>query len=240
MDMLFWLVPVGVLSGTLTTVAGMGGGFLMVLIFATWMEPRTALALTAPALMLGNLHRVWIYRQHLVLRLAGVFVLGAIPGGLAGSFFAVWMPQEVVRWLLLGVTALAVARALDWFPISLSPGAMAPGGFLAGFLSASSGAGIFVAPILMAGGVHGHAYVATAAASAFVIHVTRISVYGASGLIDQETLAISAVLALSIVVGNLVGKALRAPLGERATQRIAYIVLVSLVVLALGGVGRSG
>ena len=47
----------GILAGILTTLAGLGGGMLLVLALSLTSSPVTELAATAPALSLGNLHR---------------------------------------------------------------------------------------------------------------------------------------------------------------------------------------
>src|SRR5262245_36184409 len=55
----------GLAAGSLTTVAGQGGGLLLLLACSTLAGPHEALAITAPALLLGNLHRaVWL-RAHI-------------------------------------------------------------------------------------------------------------------------------------------------------------------------------
>ena len=51
-------VLLGVLAGALTTVAGLGGGMLLIYALAALGDPHVALAATAPALLVGNLHRL--------------------------------------------------------------------------------------------------------------------------------------------------------------------------------------
>ena len=95
----------GVLSGVLTTLAGLGGGMLLLLAIALLSSPQTALAVTAPALLLSNLHRAWVYRAHIARPVAVPFALGALPGSVLGAFALVVM-TEIWRTY----QALAAAR----------------------------------------------------------------------------------------------------------------------------------
>src|SRR5690349_10895588 len=78
-------VSLGLLAGALTTVAGLGGGMLLLLALATLGEPHEALAVTAPALLVGNLHRLWMGRRELDRETALPLVAGALPGALVGG-----------------------------------------------------------------------------------------------------------------------------------------------------------
>ncbi|GAB5544073.1 MAG: hypothetical protein SangKO_038330 [Sandaracinaceae bacterium] len=233
---MWMLLPLGLGAGSLSTVAGMGGGMLLVLALSLVFDPMTALAATTPALLVANLHRLWLFRGALDRRVAGVFVLGAFPGALIGSLLTVGLPEGVLSWILLAVSALAVARSLGWLRWSPGPRSLAPAGFVAGGVAAASGAGIFVSPLILAAGVRGDAFIATVSASAVAIHIGRVLGYGAGGAISGSTIAISALLVVGLVLGNLLGRVIRARLGEGASHRVTYAVMFALLLLALVGV----
>lgn len=230
------LLVLGVLAGALSTLAGLGGGILLVLILSAWIDPRTALVTTAPALLLANAHRAWLFRADLDRRVAGAFVLGAFPGALLGSVLTVVLPTEAIAWILLTVALLAAARGLGWIKWTPPPSALGPAGFAAGSVAATSGAGVLVSPVLLASGIRGDAFIATAAATAFAIHVGRILGYGAGGLFSTETLASSALLAVGLFAGNVVGARARHRIGERNMTALTYATLAIVVVLAIAGV----
>ena len=234
--MLWILLPLGLLAGALSTVAGMGGGILLVLALSLAADPLTALTTTAPALLVANLHRAWLYRGALDRRVAGAFVLGAFPGALLGSLLAVALPTAALPWILLGVCSLAVARGLGWVRWTPGPRALTPAGLVAGGVAATSGAGIFVSPLLLAAGLRGDAFIATASAAAFSMHVARILGYGLGGAMHAQTLGASALLAVALLAGNLLGRRARARLGDRSTLRLSYAVMALLLALAIAGV----
>lgn len=234
-----WIVmPLGLGAGALTTVAGFGGGMLLVLPLAALTDPRTALAISAPALLAGNLHRVWMLHGDVAWGAAARFSAGAVPGALAGGALTVALPTAVLSWLLLATAAFAVARELGWIRWAPPAGALLPVGVATGLLTATTGSGgLLLAPVLLAIGLRGERFVATGAVIASTIHVARIAAYGAGGLIDEGTLVGAAALAAGIVAGNLVGRRVRRAVSEKAAMRVTWATLAVALTLAVLGVG---
>ena len=101
---------------------------------------------------------------------------------------------------------------------------------------AAGGAGVLVGPIYLALGLTGRGYVATTSATALVVHGGRIVGYGAAGLLTPSTLTRAATLAAAIILGNALGRELRA-VTERAPPRLLETAtLVVCVTLALAGI----
>lgn len=233
------LIPLGLVSGVLTTIAGLGGGMLLVVILGAAVDPRFALAVTAPALLVGNSHRAWLFRQAIDRRLARSFVAGAVPGSLVGGFFAVAVPELVLHLATLAVTVLAIARVagiVQWTPSTTQIVPASAG--IAVVNATAGGAGVLISPLMMASGLRGEAYVATSAVVAVSMHVVRTVAYGVGGMITAETVAAAALVAVCLLAGNVLGKRLRAHLTEKANLRIEVGVLVVATLVALGGALR--
>lgn len=226
----------GLAAGTLSTVAGMGGGMLLVLSLSLATSPLYAVAHTAPALLLANAHRAWLYRAALDRRVAGAFILGTVPAALIGSLAAVTLPEGVVPWILLAVALFAVGRGLGWIPWAPGPRALTPAGAATGGLAAVSGAGL-VGPVLFATGLRGDVFIATASASAVAMHLARMVGYGAGGLLRADSFLTVVLVTLGLFAGNLAGRAIRERLREAQTTRVGYATMLALVALALAGVG---
>ncbi len=238
--MLPFLALAGVLAGVLTTVAGMGGGMLLVLALSLAWGPGAALASTAPALLFGNVHRAFLFRRAIDRRVASAFALGALPGSLAGGLAATAIPEGVLRWLMIGMTALAVARAAGLVRFRPPAASLVPAAAGVGAASATTGgAGLLASPLLMATGLTGDAYVATGACAAVSMHVGRIAAYGAGGLFTRSIVLGAAVLAAAILAGNLLGRRLRRHVPAAASTRIELAALVGSAALAVVGVGRG-
>jgi len=234
-----WLVLLlGLGAGALTTVAGFGGGLLLVLPLSAVADPRTALAITAPALLAGNLHRIWLLRAGIDWATALRFGAGAVPAAVVGGLLTVTLPDVVLSWLLLATAAFAVARELGWARWQPSARALVPAGAGTGLLTATTGTGgLLLAPVLLATGLRGERFVATGAVIASAIHVTRIGTYGAGGMLDTGTLLASLLLAGGIVAGNLLGTRLRRVVTEATTMRVTWATLAVAMAFALLGVG---
>ena len=246
--MIALLLLIGVAAGILTTVAGLGGGMILVLVLSLVWGPTAALASTAPALLLGNLHRLYLFRSRVDGRIAAAFACGALPGSVAGGALMIALPERALQGVMVVMTAIAVARAIrgDRPRSNVAPprrramlAALAPAGFGIGSLAATSGGvGLLAGPVLMAAGLTGEAYVATGAAVSATMHVGRLIAYGAGGLFSKEIVSYAAILAAAILSGNLIGKRLRRRIEQKHTLRIEIGALVACVALALVGLGR--
>ena len=227
----------GLVAGALTTVAGLGGGMLLVLVLSVMWDPHAALAVTAPALLLGNTHRLLLFRREVDRAVAWRFAAGAIPASFLAGLAAVALPEIVLSVLLLAVAAFAAARELSLITFEPTSAAIVPAGALTGAVTATTGGGgLLLAPVLLAHGLRGEAFIATGAAASIAMHVGRIAAYGAGGLVHLETLGYSALLAVAILLGNLGGKRVRGMLSARATMGITWATLAVGLVLAIAGV----
>lgn len=225
----------GLLAGALSTVTGMGGGIALVAVLSLALGPHVALATTAPALLVGNLHRTTRHRRFIDRPIAKQFAIGALPGALLGGALSVALPELVLAIVLVGVNVLALARAYGRFELRPRPEWVVPVAFGAGTVAATSGAGVLVAPLLVAGGLSGEALVATASFVAIVLHVGRLAGYGISGLLGGAAFGSSLVLAVFLVCGNHLGERVRTHLGQEGCERATRVTLVCTLALALVG-----
>lgn len=239
--MLGWLPLFGVLAGALTSMAGLGGGILLLLGLSVVLGPAVALASTAPAMLVGNLHRLWMLRSEVDGSIAKGFAWGAVPGSFVGGLAVASMPDVVLRWLMLVMTAAALGRAVGLYTWRPRAWAMVPAGAGIGAISAAAGgAGLLVGPLFLAAGLTGKRFVATIAAAAVALHVGRVVAYGMGGLMTEETLVRGAVLTVSVIVGNVIGLSLRdRVLNDARAQRLELGALLVCVGLSVFGVGKG-
>jgi len=109
-------------------------------------------------------------------------------------------------------------------------------GLLCGVVIATSGgAGVLVGPFLLARGLTGTTYVATAASIAAAMHAGRLVAYGLGGATDTSTLLGGLGLAVAIAAGNLLGDRLRRRLAEGQQGRVQHGVMALCVGLAVVG-----
>lgn len=230
------LLPLGILAGALTTVTGLGGGILLLLSLAMVFDPATALTITAPALLAGNLHRLFMFRRALNVSIATRLIAGALPGALLGGTLAVQLPEWMLRSFLVVATAMVLATAFGWIRIQPTQRWVLPIGVTAGAVTAlGGGGGLLVPPTLLALGLRGAAFLATGAAAASGMHVGRLAAYGLAGWMSPSRWMLAGLLALAIPLGNLVGGRIRTHLSEALMQKLTYGSLTVATLLAVGG-----
>ena len=231
------LLALGIVAGVLTTVAGMGGGLLLVAVVGLLRGPHEALAITTPALMLSNLQRTWMYRASVDTRAALTVASGAIPGAFVGGLLLPRLPAALA--LLLTTTVLALLRSQGVVNLRVGKRAMFAAGIAIGALSASSGgAGFLIAPLLMSSGLRGLAYVATVSCCAVALHLGRLLGYGMSGLMHVELLPSIAVLLAGLLLGNLAANRARSSLPNGLSPKLELAALATTAIFSLVGVAR--
>ena len=230
----------GLLAGITTTVVGMGGGLLLLLALGLMAGPLAALAWTAPALLLGNLHRVWMYRNRVDWRITRALVRGALPGSVLGAVFAVGAPPLLLQAAMLAMTGLMVCQRGGWLKWRPGPGVITPASFANGAVCATTGgAGALTAPLLLAAGLSGEAWIATQSAGAVAMHAGRLAGYGMGGLVSLHGLAVSAGLAVALVLGNTMGGHIRRRIAAARKTQLELVAVLVCVALALFGVAGA-
>ena len=228
----------GLGAGFLTTVSGMGGGMVLVIVLSAVWGPHVALPVTALALLVGNLHRFALYRAHVRLEIARPLLIGLVPGSLVGAYLVAGMPAGIIHGIMLALVVLAVARAVLGWQWKVPRAALAPAGAGVGLMAATSGgAAVLTAPLLMASGLRGDAYLATVALAATAMHVARTIGYGAGGLVGADTVAWAGLLAVMLVLGNLCGKGARSHMAPRIKSGLEVGALAACALLTILGIG---
>lgn len=243
-DAVFLLLGLG--AGVLTTIAGQGGGLLLLLAISALRGPHEALAITAPALLLGNLHRTVLLRKFIDRPIAIRMVLGAVPGAFVGGLLVGVIPVWGLRVLLIAITLIAVAKALGFVRFGVPRSALVPAGLGIGTMTGTSGgAGVLFAPVLLSAGLTGRAFVATSSTIAFSTHVGRVVGYAGLGLFSIGLVLPTMLVTAAIFAGNALGDRIRTALlngngNDAAAKRAAileYGTLVVCVVLSVAGLG---
>ncbi len=233
------LILLGIIAGSLTTIAGFGGGLFLVVVLSLQWGPLAALSVTSLALLVGNGHRLYLFWRHVDRPVAGPLVLGLLPGSVAGAYLAVGLPASVLHLLILSMTLLALVRLWTRAAWRFPSRALGPSGVVIGAIGATSGgAGLLAGPMLLSSGLSGDRYIATITISAVVMQIGRIAGYGASGALPEDALLSAGLLAVALVIGNSLGRHLRGALGRAHLTRIEYAAPLICAVLAICGLGR--
>lgn len=165
----------------LSAVTGFGGAVIVTPLFVAVLGVRDAVAVLTVVQLASNVSRVAFNRHDVDRSIVLAFSAGAVPAAVVGSLlFAVAPAPALVRvvgvFLLVAVVWLRLAPSMP----RLGGPAFAGLGAASGLGSALVGSvGPFVAPFFLAQGLVRGAYIGTEAASAVVMHLVKLVVYGA-------------------------------------------------------------
>ena len=243
---------VALAASTLTFFSGFGLGTLLLPALALFMPLEQAIAATAVVHLLNGLFKLGLLRAHIDARVLARFGLPAILAALLGAWLlarlgtlptlATWdaaghvfaiTPVKLVIGLLLLAFALVelVPRLRDasfdarWLPL---------GGVLSGFFGGLSGMqGALRSAFLARSGLGKQAFVATGAAIACLIDVSRLAVYGRSMAADLGgvDMALLGPAVLAAFAGAFLGNRL---LHKTTLRGVQQVVAAMLFVFALG------
>ncbi len=246
------ICSVAFLASGLTFFSGFGLGTLLLPAFAVFFPVERAVALTGIVHFLTGAYKLALVWRHIdwgvVLRFGVPAILGALVGAWAlvaisdappifsyEAFGRAWrvMPVKLVIGFLL--LFFAAAEALPAFHSVTFPARYLPlGGVLSGFFGGLAGMqGAVRSAFLVKAGLSKEGYVATGSSVAFLIDVSRLSVY-ASFILSQHA-ELDYKLLTAAVIAAFAGATLGAKYLSKVTMGgIQKLVAVLLFLVALG------
>jgi uncharacterized membrane protein YfcA len=248
----FVVCLVALIASALTFFSGFGLGTLLLPAFAVFFPVERAVALTAIVHFLNGIFKLALVWRHVDWRIVLRFGLLAIVGALAGAWSLLLLAEAPPLWryalfghiwevqpvkLLIGLLLLvfACAEMLPGFRnVSISPRYLPIGGLLSGYFGGLAGMqGALRSAFLVKAGLTKERYVATGAAVAFLIDVSRLSIYAQILLRHRAELdyGILAAAVFCAFAGATFGSYL---LSKTTMAAIQKLVAVLLLLVALG------
>lgn len=244
------------LASLLTLFSGFGLGTLLMPIVAVFFPVVTAVAITAFVHLLNNLFKLATLWRHIHWRVTLHFGLPAFLATIPGAWLltALSTGAPLALYTLAGIEAevtpvklvvgllLILFSLIEWFGIAtqmqISTKFLPLGGLLSGFFGGLSGhQGAFRSIFLLHAGLDTRAFVASNAAIATLVDLTRLAIYGLNLRLlfaDVEpTLLVVATLAAfaGVMVGNS---------GIHKVTIGGVQKLVALLLLVLGSLLAAG
>ena len=252
-----WLISaVALLASGLTFFSGFGLGTLLLPAFALFVPVDQAVALTAVVHFLNSVYKVVLVGRFIdtktVLRfglpailaaIAGAWVLGLLTAihplfeyDALGRHFVVTPVKLAIGLLLIAFALLELIPATS--SLSFAPRWLPVGGLLSGFFGGLSGMqGALRSAFLIRAGLSKEAFVATAAAIACLVDLSRMSIYATrlSAVADSLNLP----LLLAAIIAALTG----ATLGRLFLHKVKLVAvqqIVAVMMLVIAGCLVSG
>lgn len=235
------IVVVGVaalLTSILSAVAGLGGGVILLLVIAQFVAPTVAIPIQGAIQLVSNGSRAALLRPDISWSAVGWASILVFPASFLGVVVATSLPDDVVRLAL----ALFVLVLL-WRPQLLKASGtrsrkphqarrMLLGvGAVSGFLNATVGAsGPVTSPFFKAVTASHKAFVATAAATQVLAHISKLVAFSADGWSITDHSAMIIVGVIGVVGGSWIGTRLLDRVSEAGLDRVFMVVLTALAL----------
>lgn len=222
---------VAFLGAGVAAVAGFGGAVLLLPVFTWVFGPQLAVPVLTITQLFSNGGRVWLNRREIKKPMVGWFALGAVPFAVAGALVFASAPLAALTRVFGAFLLLAVvARRLLKKAPAPSARSFAVVGAISGFGSAIVGStGPLTGPFFLSAGLLRGAYIGTEAASALVMHFTKLAAYGATSVLTPDAVLAGLLLAPPTLAGAWTGKRVIAYLPERG-----FVVLVEIALVTSG------
>lgn len=254
--MFFAIAATAFAASLLTLFSGFGLGTILMPVVAVFFPVAVAVAMTAFVHLLSNLFKLTLLWRlvfwPVVLRFGLPAIIATVPGAwLLQSLSAL---PEIHSYALAGVQAsitpvklvvgflLVFFATMEWLPafkaMNLSPRLLPLGGALSGFFGGLSGhQGAFRSAFLLRAGLDKNQFVASNAAIAALVDLTRLAVYGLNFklIAAQIDPALLAAATLAAFAGVMAGVAGLKKVTVRFVQKLVAATLYILGLLLMAG-----
>lgn len=231
MDILFFLAAF--VSEIVGTIAGFGSSTVFLPLALLFFDFKTALVLVALLHIFGNIGRMSFFRHGLDRRTILTFGIPSVVFTLVGAWSISYLPQALLKGIL-GIFLVIYAGISLWKEnITVKPSIESSifGGGLSGFLAGLIGTGgALRGAFLTAFGLPKEKHIATAAAIAIAVDMTRIPVYFAGGFLAKTDVWYIPFLFVIALAGSYAGKQIVKHIPQK---RFTKIVLIAITTIGL-------
>ncbi|MFQ5699953.1 MAG: sulfite exporter TauE/SafE family protein [Myxococcota bacterium] len=237
------LAAVALATSTLSAIAGMAGGIVLLGVMLLYFEPLDAIPLHGVVQLVSNASRVFLQRRHVAWPLVWRYAIPLLPAGGAGLGLARELPAAALRAAIGGFVLLAT-WADRWLLLGSHPERIRPErrfwllGTVLGALNVTVGAtGPLMAPFFLDLPLGRQGIVGTKAACQACGHLAKIALFGWAGFAFASHLALLAAMTGAGVVGTWLGTRILERMNERLFRWLFRGVLTVIALRLLWNAG---
>ena len=216
-------------SEVIGTIAGFGSSTIFLPLALLFFDFKTALVLVAFFHIVGNIGRISFFRKGLDRGLLVKFGIPSVVLTLIGALLVSYIPQNILKGVL-GVFLIVYSAYSLWrenFHLNASTTTAFVGGGLSGFLAGLIGTGGALRGAFLTGfGLPKEKYIATAAAIALAVDLTRIPVYLREGFLQSQYYWYLPVLLAIALAGSFTGKQIVKRFPQKVFRKIVLIAIL--------------
>jgi len=217
------------------TIAGFGSSTILLPLSLFLFDFKTALVLV----VFGNSCRITFFKHGLDKRLIILFGVPSVILTFLGAYLVVYIPQKI-SILILGIFLLIFSILSLKYPdlkFRATNNTAVLGGGISGFFAGLIGTrGAIRGSFLTAFNMKKTKYIASAAAVALAVDLTRIPVYILNGFLEIQFYFILPLLLLVSISGSYTGKRI---VNKIPHEKFRTVVLIAIALVSLNFIIRS-
>lgn len=229
---LLYLALGAYLSAVFHSVAVFGGGLILSIVLAPVIGIKAVVPVIAVSLLISHTSRVWAFRRGFTWTVYRDLMTTAFPGLIVGAVIYSYLPASGIAFLMgvFLIWMIPMRRLMKRRNVSVGKRSIMGIGVPFGILGGSTvGAGLILAPFMLAVGLAGEALMGTMAAVALTVNATKAAVFGGFSVLDPGLAVAGLMVGLCTVPGNLTGRWI-----VRRTAIRVHILVVESVILVGG------
>ena len=211
----------------------MAGGVIMAAILAHFIGIKAAVPVMTCALVFSHLSRAIMYFRDTDWKIAFRVLLFGCPTIVVGALiFGVISPRTIA--IIFAVFLVASFPIKYWArknQIVTGPRLLAGASMIWGMLAGNViGPAFFLTPFLLGTGMNRMTFVGTLASVTLVMNILKLSVFGATDLLNYELLLLGVMIGVMTIPGNWLGRSILKKMQDSDHRLIIDILTVLMIV----------
>jgi uncharacterized membrane protein YfcA len=212
---------------------GMAGGVIMAAMLAHFIGIKTAVPVMTCALVFSHLSRTIMYFRDTDWQIAKRVLFFGCPMIVVGALiFSVISARTIA--IIFAVFLISSFPIKSWarrHSIKTGPKLLAAASAIWGMLAGNViGPAFFLTPFLLGTGMDRMAFVGTLATVTLVMNILKLSVFGATDLLNSQILLLGVMVGVMTIPGNWVGRSILRKMRDSDHRLIIDVLTVMMII----------
>lgn len=223
------LIAAGLVAGLISGTVGFGGSLILLPTVTSFYGIEVAVPMATVAQLLSNIFRMGAGFKAIRWRKVWQFLILAAPLTVAGAYGFVVVPKEMMTRILCAVLVIfAILELYQKITLPKSRMTMIVGGGISGVINGLLClSGPVSSAVFLTLGLSPVAYIATEAASATIMHIVQMVMYGEFGLLDIKVLLDGIYIGVAMSLGNFFAMKRIQTIKRRNYRKIVAVVMIA-------------
>lgn len=223
------LIAAGLVAGLISGTVGFGGSLILLPTVTSFYGIEVAVPMATVAQLLSNIFRMGAGFKAIRWRKVWQFLILAAPLTVAGAYGFVVVPKELMTRILCAVLIIfAILELYQKITLPKSRMTMIVGGGISGVINGLLClSGPVSSAVFLTLGLSPVAYIATEAASATIMHIVQMVMYGEFGLLDIKVLLDGIYIGVAMSLGNFFAMKRIQTIKRRNYRKIVAAVMIA-------------